>query len=68
MTSRLRSKVFQKFQGRCQFKAPGTPKKCDSKTGIEVDHIYPRSKGGTNEVSNLTLLCSAHNKFKSNAV
>lgn len=33
---------------------------------LEVDHIIPRSKGGSNNPSNLVCSCEAHNKAKSN--
>ena len=38
------------------------------KTGIplEVEHIVPRIRGGTNRVSNLTLACTACNRLKGN--
>lgn len=35
---------------------------------IEVDHITPRSKGGTNDESNLEALCLTCNRGKSDSV
>lgn len=34
---------------------------------FEVDHIFPRSLGGSNATDNLALACPACNLFKSNA-
>lgn len=33
---------------------------------LEIDHIHPRSKGGSNRVSNLTIACHKCNQAKSN--
>ncbi|MGH2414422.1 MAG: RNA-guided endonuclease IscB, partial [Microcystaceae cyanobacterium] len=37
-----------------------------SDTRVEIDHIEPRSKGGSNRVSNLTLACHDCNQRKGN--
>lgn len=42
--------------------------KCDSNTEIQFDHIIPISKGGSNEVENIQILCRLCNQKKSNLV
>ena len=49
-----RLKVFVRDRFRCA--VPG----CRSRRCLEVHHIVPRSLGGTNELSNLILLCAGH--------
>ena len=34
------------------------------KRNLTIDHIYPKSKGGTDHVENLWLLCGACNSSK----
>jgi len=51
--------VLEKWQRTCAY--------CDVKQGsLEVDHIIPASKGGSNRVSNLTLACRPCNLKKGN--
>lgn len=54
---KLREFVFSKTKGRCAY--------CGAKAE-EIDHIVPRSKGGTDSVNNLTAACRACNERKSN--
>ncbi|MFG6101224.1 RNA-guided endonuclease IscB [Leptothoe sp. EHU-05/26/07-4] len=35
-------------------------------TALEIEHIHPKSKGGSNRVSNLTLACNRCNQSKGN--
>ena len=53
----LRSFIFSRSNSQCVY--------CGAKAE-EIDHIVPRSKGGTNSVNNLTATCRACNEKKSN--
>jgi len=57
--SNLRHQVFQRDMYRC--KECGATNK---ETQLEVDHIKPVSKGGTNESHNLQTLCKKCNRSK----
>jgi hypothetical protein len=41
---------------------------CCSKENLHKDHIFPVSKGGTDNKENLQVLCRAHNLSKSNTI
>lgn len=57
----VRDAVFVRDEGMCTFVAKdGT--RCDSRHGLQIDHIKPFAAGGTHEASNLRLLCAAHNR------
>ena len=55
--TKLRGFIFSRSNGKCSY--------CGEKA-VEIDHIVPRSKGGTNSVNNLTATCRACNEKKSN--
>lgn len=55
----VREYVLWKWQHRCAY--------CDANTvPLELDHVHPRSKGGSNRVSNLVAACTVCNQRKSN--
>ena len=60
MVSRTAEKaIYEKFQHRCEI--------CGRETAFdegEVDHIKPKTKGGTDEPNNLQWLCHRCNKLK----
>jgi hypothetical protein len=58
----VRDEVFIREGGRCTYVAPdGT--RCHSRHALQIDHIHPYAAGGTNDISNLRLLCAAHNRL-----
>ena len=55
----VREYLLEKFNRTCVY--------CGAKdTPLEVEHIVPKSKGGSNRVSNLTIACVPCNQAKSN--
>jgi 5-methylcytosine-specific restriction endonuclease McrA len=58
---RRKQTLLQRYGNVCYY--------CGCVTGkdnLQMDHIVPRSRGGTNAVSNLVLSCESCNKVKSN--
>lgn len=52
--------VWRRDGGKCV--------KCGSQENLEFDHIIPLSKGGSNTVRNIQLLCQKCNREKSNKI
>ena len=58
----FRTEVWRRDEARCTF--VGTSgHRCGSTHQLELHHIRPFAKGGESTVSNLTLMCSRHNRF-----
>jgi len=63
ISASLRFDVFSKCNNKCVICGS------DSTTSLlEVDHIIPVSKGGSNDLSNLQILCQACNNGKSDKI
>ena len=56
----LREYVLIKFNHRCVYADAKSP--CDEV--LNVDHLIPRSRGGSNRASNLACACRKHNEEK----
>lgn len=65
---RKREPIPQDVQDAVWIRDGGRCVKCGSRENLEFDHIIPFSKGGSNTVRNLQLLCSKCNKEKSNHI
>ena len=55
--TKLRSYLFKKYNGQCVY--------CGAKA-TEIDHVIPKSSGGTNSIHNLVASCRSCNQMKSN--
>jgi hypothetical protein len=56
--------IKQRDQHRCQYRDPKTHRQCEAKFYLQNEHIIPFAKGGTNEITNVQLLCSTHNRLR----
>ncbi len=61
MTKKLRFEVFKRDRFTCQYCGKHPPD-----TTLEIDHIQPKSKKGTNSIDNLITSCFDCNRGKSN--
>ncbi len=57
----LKRTVWSKADGKCEYVHQG--RRCSSRYQLEIDHTQPLALGGSNESSNLKLLCRRHNGF-----
>lgn len=66
----VRHEVFKRDNYTCQECGAklGDIKPNGEKVKLEVDHIYPVSKGGTNDMNNLQTLCWECNRNKSDVI
>jgi hypothetical protein len=55
-----RRAVFARDGERCTF-TDAEGHRCPATTWLELDHVIPRARGGTNEVGSLRVRCRAHN-------
>ena len=56
MKKAVKDKIFRRDNNRCL--------ECGSKENLTIDHVIPKSKGGTDRSNNLITLCERCNKRK----
>jgi 5-methylcytosine-specific restriction endonuclease McrA len=56
----VRDEVWRRDRGRCTF-VGSTGHRCDSTYQLELHHVVPHARGGASDVSNMKILCTAHN-------
>ena len=60
ISAKTKMAVWQRDMGKCV--------ECGSNEKLEFDHIIPVSKGGSNTMRNIQLLCERCNRAKSNKI
>jgi 5-methylcytosine-specific restriction endonuclease McrA len=63
LTPKRRKLILQKSNG-CEFQDAKSGRVCSSTFNLQVDHIRPKWDGGSNDPSNLRVLCREHNIFR----
>ncbi|MEZ4741912.1 MAG: HNH endonuclease signature motif containing protein [Bdellovibrionota bacterium] len=61
--AKIRAQVLERAGYQCE-KVGVNEIRCTAKTCLEIDHIAPFARGGNHALSNLQVLCKAHNSNK----
>jgi hypothetical protein len=59
--------VWIRDQGQCTYVSQ-SEQRCGERRMIEIDHINPVARGGTNEITNLRLCCRRHNSWHADEI
>jgi 5-methylcytosine-specific restriction endonuclease McrA len=60
ITNDTRRRVFERDGALCTYVAEDG-RRCEARAFLELDHIDPKARGGTNDAANLRVRCRAHN-------
>jgi hypothetical protein len=63
----VRRAVWERDGGQCAF-VSDTGHRCTERRDVQFDHIDPYARDGASSVSNIRLLCRAHNQFEAERV
>jgi hypothetical protein len=56
--------VMEKAGHRCEYENNPSKERCTSTYQLQIDHITPLARGGTDDVANLRVLCAEHNRLE----
>jgi hypothetical protein len=59
-----RRAIFHIAASQCTYISPITNRRCQSRHQLQIEHIHPIAKRGSDDLSNLTLLCKSHNLYR----
>ena len=59
----IRRAVRARSRNQCEYTDQTTKRRCESRFGLQFDHIHPFGKGGGSELENIRHLCTNHNRF-----
>jgi hypothetical protein len=60
--------VWRRASCQCEYTEASTGKRCEQRRFLQLDHVYPISKGGSDAEANLQLLCANHNLAKGSTI
>jgi hypothetical protein len=68
ISASIQKQVWQSYGHLgCTYVDSSTGRRCGSKADLEIDHIVPFAMGGRNELGNLRLVCSQHNRWRTDS-
>jgi hypothetical protein len=60
--------LWERAQSQCEFIDEKTGRRCDCRFGLQREHVIPLALSGTNDLSNMELLCATHNQLRARHV
>ena len=60
---KIRSQLFQEANFQCEYVSTSSGRRCECKSNLQVDHLYPYAWGGGNDIVNTRILCVQHNLY-----